>query len=79
MAHPLLFLLLLAPVLAQNNVCYANCKPGFCQPASALSCTDCDLGLVNLNNMCIGSSTQAVSFVRCRPRSPISSPTQKIS
>lgn len=66
MAHPLLILLLLAPVLSQNNVCYANCKPGFCQSTSALACTDCDLGLVNLNNMCIGSSTQAVRFVLCR-------------
>lgn len=47
-------------VTSQSNICYANCKQGFCQSTAAMNCTNCDLGLININNMCIGSSYQAV-------------------
>lgn len=56
----ILILAFLAFAFGQGNVCYANCRRGFCQPANALACTDCDLGLVNINNMCIGGNAQAV-------------------
>jgi hypothetical protein len=47
---------------AQGNTCYANCLSGYCLPNNPLACTDCDLGLVNINNMCIGGSSQAVNL-----------------
>lgn len=72
---PLLFLLSLFAVggNAQGNTCYANCKQGYCLPGNALACTDCDLGLVNINNMCIGGSLQAVNPYSFSLPSPTSS------
>lgn len=57
----LLFLLVIISIaLSQNSTCYSNCKVGYCDPSNALSCTDCDLGLVNINNACVGTSTLSV-------------------
>lgn len=49
-------LLLLTLGATQNNICYVNCKQGYCLANSSLACTDCDLGLININQACVGSS-----------------------
>ena len=61
----LLFSVLISIVFAQNSTCYSNCKVGYCDPSDALSCTDCDLGLVNINNACVGTSTLSVPIQPC--------------
>lgn len=55
-----LLLALISITSSQNSTCYSNCKLGYCDPTNALSCSDCDLGLVNINNACIGTSTLSV-------------------
>ena len=57
---PLLALLL---VLASNqsNVCYANCKKGYCASNNSNLCSDCDLGTLNIDGSCLSSNIQPVS------------------
>ena len=57
---PILFAILLIACNAQSNVCYANCKKGYCSPSSANTCTDCDMGMLNINNTCVSSNIQPV-------------------
>lgn len=59
----LLLLLLCMEVLNQNNACYANCKQNSCKIDNALDCTDCDLGLINIKGMCLGTSSQPVHYI----------------
>lgn len=35
-------LVLVIATAAQSNVCYANCKKGYCSPNNPLGCTQCD-------------------------------------
>ena len=67
----LLLSLAISIVFSQNSTCYSNCKVGYCDPSNALSCTDCDLGLVNINNACVGTSTLSVCIQQCSRLLPI--------
>lgn len=66
----ILLLGLLALVQTQNNVCYANCKNGYCSPTNALNCTDCDSGLMGINGRCVSTNLQPVSIAISRTPSP---------
>jgi hypothetical protein len=52
MSRLLVLALLTTLIAAQSNVCYANCKKGFCAPNNSNLCTDCDLGTLNINGSC---------------------------
>jgi hypothetical protein len=53
-----LFAAIVGTVWGQTGVCYANCRQGYCNLTSALSCTDCDPGLLNLNSQCFTTNVQ---------------------
>jgi hypothetical protein len=63
----ILCLSLLVAVICQNNTCYANCLVGSCLALSPLVCSACDLGLLNLNGNCIGSSLQSPPITYLKP------------
>lgn len=58
-----LTLFLLTLVISQNNICYSNCKEGYCSDTNPKLCTACDKGQVNINGKCISGSTQPVHFI----------------
>lgn len=70
----LIFALLIAATLAQNNICYANCKQGYCALTNALNCTSCDAGLMNINGRCVSNYLQPVRIFLARIPSPYSNP-----
>ncbi len=57
---PIFLALLLMACNSQSNVCYANCKKGYCSPTNAISCTECDQGMLNINSSCVSSNIQPV-------------------
>lgn len=61
--HIFFFILLVTLTSAQRNICYSNCREGYCTDASPRECTSCDLGQVNINGRCISGSTQPVSYL----------------
>lgn len=56
----LFFFTLILIVIGQQNICYVNCRQGYCDPFFASRCTDCDPGFINLNSQCVGGNTQSV-------------------
>ncbi len=59
----LILSLLLVLSSSQNNICYSNCKEGYCLDTNPRNCTACDKGQVSINGKCIASSTQPVNLL----------------
>ncbi|MFM7857488.1 MAG: hypothetical protein ACKO96_37590, partial [Flammeovirgaceae bacterium] len=60
----LFFSLLIFTLVGQLNICYADCRQGYCDPSIASRCTDCDPGFININNRCVGGNTQSVIIIK---------------